>query len=97
MSSPEHNGAALPADARQAWEAYLAMRASKQAYFSLLSDVDEKYKTEGQPTQEESERLAELLAAHDANVKAFNAAMAAITEPASRQALLLKLQTASEE
>lgn len=95
MSSPEQNGAALPADARQAWDAYLAMCESKQAYFALLSAMDEKYKTAGEPTAEETERLAELLAAHDARVKAFNAAMAAVTEPASRQALLTMLQEAS--
>jgi len=95
LSSHENNGAALPADARQAWEAYLAMRESKQAYFSLLSAVDDKYKTAGQPTTEENTRLAQLLARHDEQVRAFNAAMAAITEPASRQALLTKLQEAS--
>jgi D-serine deaminase-like pyridoxal phosphate-dependent protein len=90
------NEAALPADAKQAWEAYLAMCESKQAYFSLLSEVDEKYKTAGQPTQDESERLAELLQRHDECVMTFNQAMAAVTDPASRQALLLKLQKASE-
>jgi len=90
--SSDETGAALPADARAAWEAYLAMRESKQAYFSLLSEMDEKQQAGRQASREESDRLAELLQRHDTNVRAFNQAMAAITEPASRQALLMKLQ-----
>lgn len=96
MSSSDETDAALPTDARAAWDAYLAMRDSKQAYFSLLSEIDEKYKTAGEPTAAETDRLADLLSRHDANVKAFNEAMAAITEPGSRQALLMKLQNESE-
>lgn len=80
----------------RAWEAYLAMRESKQAHFGLLSELDEKYRTAGQPTRDESKRLTELLQRHDERVRAFNQAMAAVTEPASRQALLLKLQVATE-
>ena len=82
----------LPADARRAWQAYLAMCDSKQAYFSLLSEIEDQSRIPGRPTQEETGRLAELLQQHDARVRAFNEAMAAVTEPASRQALLQLLQ-----
>jgi hypothetical protein len=92
--SPETE-ANLPAGARRAWRAYLAMCESKQAYFSLLSAMEEQYKTTGQPTREEKERLAELLQQHDARVRAFNEAMTA-ADNASRHALLLKLQTAKK-
>jgi DUF1365 family protein len=87
----------LPVDARRAWQAYVAMRESKEAYFSLLSEIEQKYRNRGEPTQEESGRLEVLLQQHDAGVRAFTEAMAAVTSEASRQALLLKLQTASEE
>ena len=83
----------LPVDARHAWHAYLAMRDSKEAYFNLLSEIEQKYNNQGKPTQEESGRLAELLQQHDAGVRAFTEAMAAVA-PASRQALLQLLKEA---
>lgn len=92
MSSEEHT-AALPPDAQQAWYAYQAMCESKREYFALLSEMEEKYQDSGgSPTKAENTRLSELLDRHDENVKAFNRAMADITEPASRQALLARLQ-----
>lgn len=91
MSSDEET--ALPREAQQAWFAYRAMCESKRDYFTLLSELDQKYNdTDGSASEEENARLSELLGRHDENVKAFNEAMAAITEPAARQALLVKLQ-----
>jgi len=90
---PSDGETALPREAQQAWFAYRAMCESKRNYFTLLSDLEQKYKdTDESPSEEESARLSELLKYHDENVKAFNEAMSAITEPASRQALLVKLQ-----
>lgn len=92
MSSEEQT-AALPPEAQQAWFAYQAMCDSKREYFALLSELEERQKESGEPpSDEENARLSELLDRHDENVKAFNKAMSAITEPASRQALLVRLQ-----
>jgi hypothetical protein len=91
---------ALPPEAQEAWFAYRAMCASKRDYFALLSELENRYQDSGAgPSEEENSRLAALLSRHDENVKAFNAAMAAISEPASRQALLVRLQAdkSSEE
>lgn len=89
---PEPAEADLPIDARRAWQAYLAMRESKEAYFSLLSEIEQKYRNRGKPTQEESGRLAELLQQHDTGVRVFSEAMAGVTSEASRQALLKLLK-----
>lgn len=90
---PPDEETALPPEAQEAWFAYLAMCESKHAYFTFMTELDEKYKDSDEtPGDDENARLAELLGYHDKNVKAFNEAMAAITEPASRQALLVKLQ-----
>ena len=89
---PDPVEADLPVDARRAWQAYLAMRDSKEAYFSLLSEIEQKYRNWGKPTQEESGRLAELLQQHDAGVRAFTEAMATVTSETSRQALLQRLK-----
>lgn len=91
MASDEDT--ALPPEAQQAWFAYRDMCASKRDYFSLLSELEQRQNDTGAaPTEQENARLSELLRTHDRNVKAFNEAMASISEPASRQALLVRLQ-----
>ncbi|MCS3904404.1 hypothetical protein J2T55_002440 [Methylohalomonas lacus] len=66
----------LPPEARPAYEAYLAMSETKQAYFSFMVELDEKYKQGGEATIAENLKLEQLLDAHDEQVKAFNKAMA---------------------
>lgn len=79
----------LPPDARHAWHAYLAMRACKNAYFGLLSEIDLRTREGGAPASiAESLLLETRLADHGAAVQAFSAAMAAVREPAAREALI---------
>ncbi len=66
----------LPAEVRPAYEAYLAMSETKQAYFSFMVELDEKYKEGGEATIAENLKLEQLLQAHDEQVKAFNETMA---------------------
>lgn len=65
----------LPETARPAWEAYVAMSQSKEAYFSFMVELDQKYKQGGEPTIAENLKLEQLLAEHDKKVTAFNEAM----------------------
>lgn len=85
------NDADLPAGARPAWRAYREMCASKQAYFDLLSRLEESAAS-GPPTLAQQAQLARLLEQHDARVKDFNSALAGLTDPADREALLRRLQ-----
>ncbi len=80
---------ALPHDAQNAWQAYLAMREGKSAYFTLLSRIDQRSRDGGEPTtMAESLLLEKLLAEHSASVHRFSAAMAAVKGPAAREALI---------
>ncbi len=65
----------LPAEAKPAYEAYLAMTETKQAYFSFMTELDQKQKDGGEITMAENLKLEQLLAAHDEKVNAFNEAM----------------------
>jgi len=79
----------LPLEARDAWEAYLAMRAGKSNYFTLLSEIDQRSRDGGAPaTIAESLLLEKLLGEHSAAVHRFSAAMAAVTDPDAREALI---------
>jgi len=51
----------LPEEAQNAWLAYQAMSESKKTYFTLLQELDMKYKKRGSPTLAENLRLEELL------------------------------------
>ena len=78
----------LSDDARIAYQAFQDMSKSKQAYFSFLQEIDEKYKSGGAPSIAENLQLEKLLGEHDKNVAAFNTAMGAIEDPDSRMALI---------
>lgn len=78
----------LTEEARIAYQAFQDMSKSKQAYFSLLQDIDTKYKEGGAPSIAENLQLEKLLGVHDKNVVAFNTAMAAVEDVESRNALI---------
>ena len=85
----------LSPEAAAAWQAYQAMSASKDNYFTLLRAVEEKYKTGGGPTFAEGLKLEQLLGEHDRQVKQFNQAMTALTDPAARQQVVELLKAAA--
>jgi len=88
--SDETVPADLPDEARPAYEAYLAMTESKNAYFSFMVELDQKQKNGGEITIAENLKLEQLLKAHDEKVTAFNEAMQAMKEMSetSRHALI---------
>lgn len=61
----------MPAEARLAWDAYLAMEQSKQAHFNALQSLEVKYQEGGRHTLAETANLAGLLAEHDERVQTF--------------------------
>lgn len=81
----------LPAEVRAALEAYQQMGQSKKTYFSLLQELDEKYRHGGTPSIAENLQLEKFLKAHDKKVAAFNEAMQAVNNPDDRVLLLEKL------
>ncbi|MDZ7734852.1 MAG: hypothetical protein U5P41_00875 [Gammaproteobacteria bacterium] len=76
----ESNPADLPDEARPAYEAYLAMSATKNAYFSFMVELDQKQKNGDEITIAENLKLEQLLKEHDEKVAAFNEAMQAMKE-----------------
>ena len=86
----------LSPETASAWQAYQSMSESKDAYFSLLQTLDEKYRHGGNPTIAENLKLEQLLAEHDRKVKHFNQTVAAITNPAAKQQLVELLKDAAE-
>ncbi len=78
----------LTAEARVAFQAFQDMSKSKNTYFSLLQEIDEKYKNGGAPSISESLQLEQLLKQHDKNVLAFNTAMAAVEDHDARLQLI---------
>lgn len=83
--------AVFPVEAQIAWEAYQAMSRSKVEYFSLLQELDQKYREGGTPSIAENLQLEKLLKAHDVKVTVFNDAMSNVTDRAAREILLKKL------
>lgn len=81
----------LSSEAEAALRAFEAMRISKQNYFDLLQEIDEKYKNWGKPTDEEKQRLDALLEVHNEKVGHFNEAMAKVDDPDDRMALIQQL------
>lgn len=78
----------LPDEVKTAYQAFQDMSKSKEAYFSLLQEIDTKYKSGGAPSIAENLQLEKLLAAHDKNVVAFNTAMAAVENKEARDTLI---------
>lgn len=78
----------LPERAKIAYQAFLDMRKSKEAYFSLLQELDSKYEAGGTPGIAENLQLEKLLATHDKNVLAFQTAMTAVEDKDARNALI---------
>ncbi|MCZ6803025.1 MAG: hypothetical protein O7D86_03585 [Proteobacteria bacterium] len=78
----------LTKEASIAYQAFQEMRKSKQTYFTLLQEIDVKYKSGGEASSTEIEELGKLLAEHDKKVSTFNAAMAAIEDFDARTALI---------
>lgn len=93
MTDTGNNPGKLSTQAETALAAYGAMRESKQNYFSQLQAMDEKYKNWGHPTDEEKQRLDELLKVHDSKVSAFNEAMSQVNDTEDRMALIQRLNT----
>jgi len=72
-------GPVLEGPAALAWQAYNAMQTTKMRHFDLLQILDskkKKFNLDATPT--EVERLACLLADHDAQVKQFTTASVAL-------------------
>lgn len=78
----------LSEEAKVAYQAFVDMSKSKEAYFSYLQDIDTKYKDGGGPSIAENLQLEKLLNEHDKNVLAFNTAMTAVEDIDSRNALI---------
>lgn len=78
----------LTEEASIAYHAYQEMCDSKDTYFTLLQEIDEKYKEGGQASSNETEELERLLSQHSKNVAAFNDAMSAVEDFEARNALI---------
>ena len=70
----------LPETAEHAWHAYEEMLGSKTAHFSYLQQLEDKYRHGGQRSLAEGAHLNQLLAAHDARVKAFRLAITELSQ-----------------
>ena len=86
--------AALPA-----WQTYEAMLRTKAAHFSMLEELEEKYRHAGQRTLAEGVRLEQLLQAHDRQVKAFRQALSQLQrcDLAAHQALIEHIRVANAD
>ncbi len=82
----------LSEEAETTLSAYQAMGLSKQAYYSHLQMIEEKYKDGGNATEEEEKVLGDLLLKHDKQVAAFSRAMEKISDPDDRLALIQRMQ-----
>lgn len=78
----------LSAEALAALEAYKKMSESKHAYFSVLQEIDVKYKDGGNASEEEEKKLGDLLLEHDKCVTTFNEEMEKVTDGDDRIALI---------
>ena len=89
----------LPDVALPAWRAYEAMLQTKDAHFSLLEELEAKYRDGGRRTLAEGRRLEQLLAAHDAQVRAFRQSVVALQQEdlAAHHALLAHIRRANAD
>lgn len=71
-----------------AWQAFVDMRRSKSAHFTLLKAIETARESGDPPSLTDSLELEKRLADHDRNVLAFKTAMAAVTDAAEMQALV---------
>lgn len=78
----------LPAEAQAVWLAYQAMGKSKDAYFSFLQELHQKYRDNGSSTFAENLRLEKLLQVHNEKVTAFSQAMSAVKDRDTRERLV---------
>ena len=78
----------LTEEASIAYQAFQAMRESKQTYFTFLQEIDVKYKHGGEASSDETEELAKLLSEHSDKVATFNDAMSAVENFEARDALI---------
>jgi hypothetical protein len=78
----------LPEEAQVAYRAFQDMQTSKQNYFSLLQELDVKYKSGGAASIAENLQLEKLLKEHDKNVAAFNVAMSEVKDQDTRLQLI---------
>ncbi len=78
----------LTEEASAAYQAFQAMRESKQTYFTFLQEIDVKYKEGGEASSNETEELSKLLASHSEKVAVFNDAMKAVEDFEARDALI---------
>lgn len=68
----------VPEPATAAWQAYNAMEATKNRYFSLLSGLESRYGSEAMAPTAERQILAALLDDHDTAVRAFKQMIAVL-------------------
>jgi hypothetical protein len=80
----------LPDAARQAWQAYNAMDATRQRHFLVLQGLEAKYKKYGSASESEQALLARLLRDHDEQVARFKRAIGELarTDAAANAALI---------
>ena len=84
MESPDN----LSEAAQIAYQAFVDMRRSKNAHFTLLQAIDSARESGEVPSLAESLELDKRLAEHDRNVLAFKTAMAAVSDEEEMQALV---------
>ena len=89
----------LPDAALPAWQAYEAMLKTKDAHFTLLEELETKYRDGGRRTFAEGRRLEQLLAEHDAQVHAFRRSVSALQQEdlAAHHALLMHIRHANAD
>ena len=89
----------LPDVALPAWQAYEAMLKTKDAHFSFLEELETKYRNGGRRTFAEGRRLEQLLAEHDAQVRAFRQSVVALQQEdlAAHHALLMHIRRANAD
>ena len=89
----------LPAAAKDAWNAYLAMCKSKDAHFELLETLETREKEGGFRTVAEKEELARRLSDHDTSVKQFKHELVDLQtrDPSAHAAVLSQLQFAHKD
>ena len=70
----------LPDAALSVWHAYSAMQSTKSRHIDALNDIETRFNAVEFAPESERERLRELLEAHDAQVKLFSKANAALKQ-----------------
>ncbi len=80
----------LEPDCDEAWDAYNAMFKSKTAHFEFMEVLENKKRNFNlNPTEDDKQKLADLLALHDAEVKRFTGASIELkkSNPSAHKAL----------